>query len=140
MRRLLLPAALLLTACAAPGGAAPAAASDALPRRDAVTRSLQFTETWEIRFGDELVGYLVEVLPAPEGLHDDRPFKPGTALVEDLDFQLLGFLSPRGTTYRFDDSGEARPVGIGSRNMSIAAFFGRNGAPRLVAATTPGTR
>jgi hypothetical protein len=139
MRRLLLPAALLLTACAAPGGG-DAPAPEALPRRDAITRSLQFTETWEIRFGDELAGYLVEVLPVPEGLHDDRPFKPGTALVEDLDFQLLGFLSPRGTTYRFDDAGEAKAVGFGSRNMSIAAFFGRNGAPRLVAATSPGTR
>jgi hypothetical protein len=137
MRRLLLPTALLLYACASPGGDA---APEALPRRAAITGSLQFTETWEIRFGDELVGYLVEVQPAPEGLADERPFKPGTALVEDLDFQLLGFLSPRGTTYRFDDAGEAQAVGWGSRNMSIAAFFQRNGAPRLVAVTAPGTR
>lgn len=139
MRRLLLPAALLLTACAAPGGD-PAPAPEAALHRGALTGSLQFTETWEIRFGDELVGYLVEVLPAPEGVADQRPFKPGTSLVEGLDFQLLGFISPRGTTYRFDESDQAKAVGWGSRNMSIAAFFGRNGAPRLVAATTPGTR
>ncbi len=138
MRRLLLPATLLLSACAT-GGDAPATAPETPPQA-AAARDLQFTETWEIRFGDELVGYLVEVLPAPEGLTDTRKFGPGTALVEGLDFQLLGFISPRGTTYRFDAAGEAQAVGWGSRNMSIAAFFQRNGAPRLLAATTPGTR
>jgi len=137
MRRLL-PAVLLLAACSATPDAAPS--PEPPPPSAAAARDLQFTETFEIRFGADLVGYLVEVLPAPEGVPDARAFRPGTALIEGPDFELLGFVSPHGTTYRFDATGEARAVGWGSRNQGIAAFFGRNGAPKLVGVTGLGAR
>ena len=124
---------LLLAACHAPSeheAAKPAAA------RPEVTASLAYTESFEIRFGDELCGFLVEVQPVPAGETDARPYTPGTAVIQDKDLRTLGFISPHGTTYRFNAEGEAKPVGWGSRNQSIAAFFRRNGSPRILAVAT----
>ncbi len=134
MRRTL--ALLLLAACQAGPPPDTAGGRRAPPPTATSALDLAFTETFEIRFGDDFVGYLVEVRPVPAGLPDDRPFKPGTSLIQDKDFAFLGFISPAGTTYRFDDSGEAHAVGWGSRGQSIAAFFRRNGSPRIVAVTT----
>ena len=134
-RALLAPlaAALLLTACAShePAAATPDKAARAPATRDAA-HDLSYTATSEIRFGGELVGYLVDVQPVPGGIVDDRPWEPGTALIEDSKFEFIGFISPHGTTYRFDADGQPRTVGFGSRSSGIAAFFRRNGEPQLV--------
>lgn len=135
MRRLL-PAVLLLAACSASPDAPPQ--PEAPPPSAAAARDLQYTQTFEVRWGDELAGYLVEVLPTPAGIPDARAFQPGTYLIEGPDLELLGFISPHGTTYRFDAEGAARTVGWGSRDQGIAAFFGRNGPPRLVPVTAGG--
>jgi len=96
------------------------------------TADLEPTRTFEIRFGSELAGFLIEVLPAPADAPDTRAYEPGTALIQARDRTPLGFISPRGTTYRFDASGEARTVGFGSRSTSITAFFLKNDPPTLV--------
>ena len=98
----------------------------------AATSSLDWTSTSEIRFSGELVGYLVEVLEVPGGVPDRRPFKPGTVLIQDTKLEMIGFISPGGTTYRFDEGGEAKAVGFGSRNAAIASFFRKGGTPQLV--------
>ncbi|MHC5212068.1 MAG: hypothetical protein ACYTG2_15220 [Planctomycetota bacterium] len=131
--------ALLLAALLACAGPAPAADDASRPERTRQTaKDLAFTETFEIRFGDELVGYLVDVLEVPAGVLDERAYAPGTALIEGLDLEFLGFISPRGTTYRFHEDGSAEAVGYGSRNLNIAAFFRRNGEPVLIT-LHPGT-
>jgi len=120
----------ILPACA---GARSGEGDDARPARTRQSaKDLEPSERFEIRFGSELVGYLTDVLPAPAGAEDLRAYEPGTAVIQGLDHQLLGFISPHGTTYRFDASGEARVVGFGSRNTSIAAFFLANGPPTLI--------
>ncbi len=133
--------ALLLTAACSRAETAETA-GQAAPAAQAATRGaptrlaaydLSWTTTMEIRFDGELVGYLVEVNPVPEGIVDSRPWEPGTAIIEDKDFQPIGFISPRGTTYRFDEDNKAKPVGFGSRDSGIAAFFRRNGKPQIVA-------
>lgn len=133
MRRIL--PLLLLAACSSTSddsGSAP----EAPPPTKAAAIDLRYTETFEIRFGDELVGYLREVKPVPAGETDGRAFPAGTALIESKDFELLGFLSPLGTTYKFNAAGEAKAVAFGSRNQSIAAFFKKSGEPRILALGT----
>ncbi len=113
------------------------AATPPAVRTLAAARDLQYADTLEIRFGADLVGYVVEVLPVPEGLLDERPWTPGTLLIQGPQLDFLGFITPGGTTYRFDAQGGAHAIGFGSRDQGIAAFFGRNGTPRLVT-TQPG--
>ena len=132
MRRIL--PLLLLAACSS--AETSSSAPEAPPPTKAEAVDLRYTETFEIRFGNELVGYLREVKPVPAGEQDGRAFPPGTALIESKDFELLGFLSPLGTTYKFNAAGEAKAVGFGSRNQSIAAFFKKNGDPKILALGT----
>jgi hypothetical protein len=136
-----LAAAALLPACASYKHHEPI--GDTTPR-DAATREtahdLSYTTTSEIRFGDELVGYLVEVQPVPGGVVDERKWEPGTAIIEDTKFVYIGILSPHGTTYRYDADGQLKKVGLGigeGRGADIATFFHRNGEPKLVP-VTPG--
>jgi len=119
--------ALLAPACAGPGSAE--AEHPARTRQSAA--DLAPSQTYEVRFGSELVGYLIEVLPAAAGAPDTRAYEPGTAVIADLKRTLLGYISPRGTTYRFDAAGQAHTVGFGSRSTSIAAFFLKNDPPTL---------
>jgi hypothetical protein len=139
-----LPALLLaglagLGALAACAGTSSSADSTPRPERTRATaRDLAFTETFEIRFGNDLVGYLVDVLEVPEGVVDARAYPPGTALIEDRNLVMLGFTSPRGTSYRFRQDGSAEAVGYGARNSSLAAYFRRNGDPTLTT-LHPGT-
>jgi hypothetical protein len=130
MRRIL--PLLLLVACHSTADHA----ETAPPPTKAAALDLRHTQTFEIRFGDELVGYLREVKATPAGESDGRAFPVGTALIESKDFELLGFISPHGTTYRFNEAGEAKAQGFGSRNQGIAAFFKQNGEPRLLALGT----
>jgi len=94
--------------------------------------ALDWTQTSEIRFSGELVGFLVEVLEVPEGVEDRRAYRPGTLLVQDLRFRPLGFISPGGTTYGYDEQGLARTLGFGGRNLAIANFFRRTGSPQII--------
>ena len=132
MRRIL--PLLLLAACSSAETSEPA--PEAPPPSKSAAIDLRHTETFEIRFGEELVGYLREVKPVPAGETDGRAFPAGTALIESKDFELLGFLSPLGTTYKFNEAGEAKAVGFGSRNQSIAAFFKKSSEPRILALGT----
>jgi len=143
--RLACLALLVTTACAIPGrenklenppGTEPARPiSMVLP----TATDMEFTATYEIRFRDELVGFLVEVLELPEGMNDARGFPPGTSLIQDPELTFIGFISPGGTTYKFDEEGEASAVGFGNRDKSIATFFRMNGYPTLVS-IHPGTK
>lgn len=129
---------LLATACAIPGrpskidtppGTAPARPiSLSLP----TAVDMQYMATYEIRFRGKLSGYLLEVLEVPEGVQDLRGYPPGTSLIQDTELTFIGFISPGGTTYRFNDVGEASAVGFGSRDKSIASFFRKNDEPTLV--------
>jgi hypothetical protein len=125
--------ALASLACAlvllAPACASAEAEHPARTRQSAA--DLAPSQTYEVRFGSELVGYLIEVLPAAAGAPDTRAYEPGTAVIADLKHTLLGYISPRGTTYRFDAAGQAHTVGFGSRSTSIAAFFLKNDPPTL---------
>jgi hypothetical protein len=119
----------LAAACVGPGTGPDDSQRPARTR--ATAADLAPTQTFEIRFGSELAGYLIDVLPAEPGQPDTRAYEPGTAVIQSLDHTLLGFISPHGTTYRFDEAGEAQTVAFGSRSTSITAFFRKNDPPAL---------
>jgi len=100
-------------------------------RTRATAADLAPAQTFEIRFGSDLAGYLIDVLPTEPGQADTRAYEPGTAVIQSLDHTLLGFISPHGTTYRFNEAGEAKTVAFGSRTTSITAFFRKNDPPTL---------
>ena len=133
-------AMLSLAACSSTGSAA-GGGDDHADRPKATLGAaldLHYTETFEVRFDNQVVGYMVDVLPVPSGIVDQRAYAPGTKLIQGKDFQFIGFISPHGTTYRFDSSGAAKTVGVGSVEQGIAAFFRKNGPPTLVS-ISPGT-
>lgn len=128
---LVLPLALvaLVSSCAGPNTGPDDSQRPARTRASAA--DLAPAQTFEIRFGSELAGYLIDVLPTEPGTPDTRAYEPGTAVIQSLDRTLLGFISPHGTTYRFNEAGEAKTVGFGSRTTSITAFFRKNDPPTL---------
>jgi len=136
--------ALALPACSsassnpAPAAPPPVAQPAAKPGPQ-IAKDLQFSETFEVRFGEDFVGYVVDVLPVPHGIVDERQYPEGTKLIQDKDFKLLGFISPRGTMYRFDASGGSEAVGSGSLEKNLAGFFKKDGPPKLVS-IAPGVR
>ncbi len=91
---------------------------------------MDYSQTLAARFGGELAGYVVNVLPVPEGVEDLRRFPVGTLLVQDQRFQLVGFVSPNGTAYRFDGT-LPMPIEASGRDAQVAALFGRSGPLQL---------
>ena len=122
----LLTAALALCACS-PFETQPPAAADPLAASLPPATGDDFTRTLIVDVGGTPSGYVVEVLDVPQGLRDERPYPVGTWLVQDIDFTLVGFISPSGTAYVFGDDHRARPAGFGSRDMSVAAILKRQG-------------
>src|SRR5262245_34924859 len=96
-------AALALACCSrdkTPPAPPPPVAQPAAKPGPQIAKDLQFSETFEVRFGEDFVGYVVDVLPVPAGIVDERQYPEDTKLIQDKDFKLLGFISPRGTIYR----------------------------------------
>lgn len=124
MTRLLAALALLLAACSS----GPTLRGD---HDRGVARETAYTHTYEVLFGDgaQPVGYLVEFYRVPQGIVDERPFKPGTVLLQDLDFRMVGFITPGAHGYVFDAAGATLDLGYGGRDRHVAEVFGRSGAP-----------
>jgi len=88
---------------------------------------LDYAQTSRVVSRGETVGWIDRVLPVPEGVADERGYDPGTVLVRDLDRTLVGFVTPRGTAYRFTGDDRSVPVGFGSRDGAIAMMLGEPG-------------
>jgi hypothetical protein len=126
---MLLVLAVLLTAGCS-GRADKRSQTETTPRF--VATDMAFTVTKEVWFGDRHVGFVVDVLAVPDGFLDQRPYKAGTLVVEDLTMFPIGFISPRGSSYAFDANDEAKLVAFGGRDSSVARFFKANGMPRYI--------
>lgn len=134
MLRIALLSSLCLMALLPAGCAGPKPAADELdpPSAAFVATDLAFTVTREVWSESAHVGYVVEVLPVPDGYIDQRAYKPGTLVIESLDLVPLGFISPRGTSYQFDDDNVAQVVAFGGRDASVARFFRLRSMPRYI--------
>ncbi len=110
------------------------AANDGIARPPttlAAAQDLDFTETSEVLVRGEVIGYVKTLLELPEGIEDKRAWPTGTLLVQDLELEWIGFVSPRGAAYRFDEQGNATPVGVGSRLGSVGRMLGTTEFPKL---------
>jgi len=127
--------ALVLGGCAsAPRPPEPA------PDELGVARELAFSHTWAVLFEDEAEasGYIVEFDAVPEGIVDERLHPPGTVLIQDRDLATIGFITPGGRAYAFDERGRAIDRGADARTRLVASFFGRAEEPAFES-TQPGT-
>ena len=124
----LLLAALLLPAC---GSSAPrqvqAAGADL-----SVARDHAYTRLVAVRFGDDIgaAGFLVEFGELPDGIQDERPYTPGTVLVQDPDLTSLGFITPGGRGFRYAADGSAVELGYGKRDAHVTTLLGGEGRIR----------
>ena len=117
-----------------------ASSPDAVEERPHQTeaRDLAFTHTYEVRFGsnESVAGYFVEFFNVPEGVVDRRLYPTGTALVQDLDLETVGFITPSGRAYAFDEHGNAVDLGYDGRHDHVAKLLGVAGKPQFTS-TTP---
>ncbi len=88
-----------------------------------------YTVTHAVMFGGTPSGYVIEFMAVPTGIIDQRDFVPGTWLVEDSEFQLVGFISAHDRAWRFDRDGRALDQGRGDRDGAVAHLLGRTGKP-----------
>jgi len=101
------------------------------PTTLAAAHDLDFTETSEVIVRGEVIGYVKTLLELPEGTEDKRAWPTGTMLVQDPALEWIGFVSPRGASYRFDEQGNAKPVGAGSKLGSVGRMLGTTEIPKL---------
>lgn len=127
---------LLLAACSGP------AQQDDVTEslHPALARSLAWTHTHEIRFGEDsfVSGYLVEFLTMPAGLDDNRPYPAKTVLLQDTQLNDVGMITPGNRAYTFDDQGQIVDLGVSGRNDQVCTVFSRRERPRYTS-LTPGT-
>lgn len=131
---LLLALSCVLTpGCASSGSGHGEAKDMASGPNHAVARDHAYTRLLEIRLDDEtqVSAYLVQFDVLPQGVIDERPYPVGTALVQDTDLNTLGFLTPKGQAFRFDDDGRSHSLGFGARHQQIALILGPGTSPNL---------
>ncbi len=128
MPRCLAVLLLLLVGCAS---RAEHVAAARVERDLQVASGHAYTRLVEVRFGDpaELAGYLVEFAGLPLGIRDERPYSPGSVLVQDRKLANLGFITPGGHAYAFDADGLAHDRGWLSRDEHVRALLGASGTP-----------
>jgi hypothetical protein len=98
-----------------------------------IAREHAYTRMLEVRVVDDItiVAYLVEFEDLPIGVIDERPFPIGTALVQDVKLNTVGFLTPGGEAFRFDDDGASHSLGHGSRHELVARVLGTSAHVRF---------
>ena len=97
-----------------------------------------FTLTHTILVDGGQTGYLVEYQPTPVAVDVQRSLPTGSYRILDLHFEDVGFISPRGETWRHGAHG---PLSLGNWSLKegLARFFDRpDGHVKLIAlAPTP---
>ena len=100
-----------------------------------------YTRLVEVRFAGapDAAGYLVEFTELPLGILDERPYPPGTVLVQDRQLRNVGFLTPQGRAFAFDADGRAQDRGQGGRDAQVSALLSGGSPPiyRLLSPVAP---
>ena len=103
------------------------------PRK--IATDLAYSHTYAVTFTEDgkTIGYVVEFYRVPQGIIDRRSSPPGTVLVQDLDLENIGFITPGGRAFRYDARGGAHDMGFAGRDQHVASFFGQSGRPHYTA-------
>jgi hypothetical protein len=88
-----------------------------------VEEEASHTRTQAIVIEGERRGYLFTYKQVPVGTDLVQYFSPGTAFIKDLDFRNVGFISPNGETFRFDENNRPVKVCQFQLNKNLAYFF-----------------
>ncbi len=117
---------LALTTALATGCASGRSASSVELDGPRVAREHAYTQLLEIRAGGDpaVRGYLVEFTAVPLGIRDERPYPVGTVLVQDADMTTVGFVTPSGSGFAFDDAGTSHERGRGTRADVVGLILG----------------
>jgi hypothetical protein len=83
-----------------------------------------FTRTSEVLIDGALVGYLVEYQKPPAGAAADRALPTGSYRIQDLRFEDVGFVSPRGEVRRYTKGGSSESLGFWRIDEGLRRFYG----------------
>ncbi len=127
LSRLLLPALFVLTGLAVSGCLLPPEgpfAKEKAPSPPSVEDTSRFTLTEAVFLNGQKVGYTLTFLEVPRGSKEKQQIDAGTVFIKDLDFKNLGFISPLGNTFRYNEQSEGIEVCQFTLEKNLAYFFG----------------
>ena len=130
MRVLVVASLLAVAACSGPGGTEPGTTAHPSDVAQPWGRE-PYTRTSEIEIDGKLVGYLVEYQPIPAAVDVERRFPTGSYRIQGLDFDDVGFITPRGAVYRHVQGGSTS-LGSWPLEEGLRAFYGGGARIRLV--------
>ncbi len=113
-----------LLACSGAPAKPPVAAAKAEPPLNAQPWERDpFTRTSEVLIDGALVGYVVDYQPLPAGSLIERRLPTGTWLIQDLRFENVGFVSPRGDVRRYVKDGSTESLGVWRFEEGLRRFY-----------------
>ncbi len=123
----------ILCGCSATRSTEDNAANDAGPRGAAQPWEVDpYSRTEQIFVDGTPVGYLVSYDAIPDGLVLERAMPTGSARIQDLQFEDVGFVSPRGLFFRHSAKG-AQALGYHPLEEGLLQFFGGGRRVKLAA-------
>ena len=121
---ILLSSLLLSAGCASqgdrPGTATPPPGGKPAPLAE---NASLYTTTRAVYVAGELEGYLLVFDEPPVPTEKPDAVEPGTTFIKNLDFDNVGFITPRGALYRFGPDNDPERIHQGSLEENLALFY-----------------
>ncbi len=86
-------------------------------------RDSSYTSTQTVHVGDGVVGYVVTFLEVPITESEQTYTAAGSVLVKNPDFETVGFITPRGSIYRYGPGDHPELVYQGNLVKNLSVFF-----------------
>jgi len=103
-----------------------------------------FCRTYRIFVNGAQRGYLLRYEEMPGHMTTERKFATGTAFIQNMDFEELGFITPNGSVYRVGSgatpgTAHSEKVTQGELLKSLALFYDPEGAVKVTLEPITGT-
>jgi hypothetical protein len=82
-----------------------------------------YTTVQSIHVGEQLKGYLLSYESIPSHASMNRTIPAGTVFIKDLDFNNLGFITPKGELWRYGEGNIPERIHQSHLNDNLAVFF-----------------